>query len=47
LECDAVHALVTEDRGIHVKARLRGIGERDIPFRPPKTGCAACTSPGR
>lgn len=28
LECDAVHALVTEDRGIHVKARLRGIGER-------------------
>ena len=27
LECDAVHALVTEDRGIHAKAR--GVGLRD------------------
>lgn len=27
LECDAVHALVTEDRGIHAKAR--GLGLRD------------------
>lgn len=28
LECDAVHALVTEDRGIHGKARARGLGDR-------------------
>ncbi len=28
LECDAVHALVTEDRGIHAKARARGLGDR-------------------
>lgn len=28
LECDAVHALVTEDKGIHVKARGRGLGNR-------------------
>ncbi|MBK8762002.1 MAG: GNAT family N-acetyltransferase [Sulfuritalea sp.] len=27
LECDAVHALVTEDRGIHAKARI--LGQRD------------------
>lgn len=28
LECDAVHALVTEDRGIHAKARTRGLRDR-------------------
>jgi len=28
LNCDAVHALVTEDRGIHAKARLRGLAHR-------------------
>jgi GNAT superfamily N-acetyltransferase len=28
LECDAVHALVTEDKGIHVKARARGLTDR-------------------
>lgn len=28
LECDAAHALVTEDRGIHDKARARGLGSR-------------------
>lgn len=28
LECDAVHALVTEDRGIHGKARTRGLSDR-------------------
>lgn len=28
LECDAVHALVTEDRGIHAKAKARGLNER-------------------
>jgi len=28
LHCDAVHALVTEDRGIHVKARLRDLAHR-------------------
>lgn len=28
LHCDAVHALVTEDRGIHNKARLRGLAHR-------------------
>ena len=28
LECDAVHALVTEDRGIHAKARTLGLRDR-------------------
>jgi hypothetical protein len=28
LHCDAVHALVTEDKGIHAKARLRGLAHR-------------------
>lgn len=28
LHCDAVHALVTEDRGIHAKARHRGLTSR-------------------
>ena len=28
LECDAAHALVTGDRGIHDKARVRGLGSR-------------------
>lgn len=28
LHCDAVHALITEDRGIHAKARLRGFEQR-------------------
>lgn len=28
LHCDAVHALVTEDRGIHAKARLLGLAHR-------------------
>lgn len=28
LHCDAVHALVTEDRGIHDKARTRGLHDR-------------------
>jgi hypothetical protein len=28
LECDAVHALVTEDRGIHAKAGARNLGDR-------------------
>lgn len=28
LECDAAHALVTEDRGIHAKARTRGLRDR-------------------
>jgi GNAT superfamily N-acetyltransferase len=28
LECDAVHALVTEDRGIHTKAKAKGLNER-------------------
>lgn len=28
LECDAVHALVTEDRGIHSKARARHLNDR-------------------
>jgi GNAT superfamily N-acetyltransferase len=28
LECDAAHALVTEDRGIHDKARARGFSNR-------------------
>jgi GNAT superfamily N-acetyltransferase len=28
LYCDAVHALVTEDKGIHAKARLHGISHR-------------------
>ena len=28
LECDAVHALVTEDRRIHAKARKRGLNRR-------------------
>ncbi|MDR6600219.1 GNAT superfamily N-acetyltransferase [Achromobacter deleyi] len=28
LHCDAVHALVTEDRGIHAKARLHGLAHR-------------------
>jgi GNAT superfamily N-acetyltransferase len=28
LECDAVHALVTEDRGIHAKASARRLGDR-------------------
>ena len=28
IECDAVHALVTEDRGLHGKARARGLSDR-------------------
>lgn len=28
LHCDAVHALVTEDRGIHEKAKVRGLVDR-------------------
>jgi GNAT superfamily N-acetyltransferase len=28
LECDAVHALVTEDRGIHIKAKAKGLSDR-------------------
>ncbi|HWX12872.1 MAG TPA: N-acetyltransferase, partial [Trinickia sp.] len=28
LHCDAVHALVTEDRGIHAKARSHGLAHR-------------------
>nr|WP_315594765.1 GNAT family N-acetyltransferase [uncultured Cupriavidus sp.] len=28
LHCDAVHALITEDRGIHTKARARGLANR-------------------
>lgn len=28
LECDAVHALVTEDRGIHTKAKIKGLDGR-------------------
>jgi GNAT superfamily N-acetyltransferase len=28
LECDAVHALVTEDRGMHAKARAHGLADR-------------------
>lgn len=28
LECDAVHALVTEDRGIHAKARVKDLNDR-------------------
>lgn len=28
LECDAVHALITEDRGIHAKAGARNLGDR-------------------
>lgn len=28
LHCDAVHALVTEDKGIHAKARLHGLAHR-------------------
>lgn len=28
LHCDAVHALVTEDKGIHAKARSRGLAHR-------------------
>lgn len=28
LQCDAVHALVTEDRGIHDKAKARGLVDR-------------------
>jgi GNAT superfamily N-acetyltransferase len=28
LECDAIHVLVTEDRGIHAKARSIGLGDR-------------------
>lgn len=28
LHCDAVHALVTEDKGIHSKARIRGLAHR-------------------
>lgn len=28
LECNAAHALVTEDKGIHAKARLRGLSSR-------------------
>lgn len=28
VHCDAVHALVTEDKGIHAKARLRGLANR-------------------
>lgn len=28
LQCDAVHALVTEDRGIHTKARAKGLNDR-------------------
>lgn len=28
LECDAVHALVTEDRRLHAKARIHGLGDR-------------------
>lgn len=28
LHCDAVHALVTEDKGIHSKAQLRGLAHR-------------------
>jgi hypothetical protein len=28
LHCDAVHALVTEDKGIHAKARIRGLSDR-------------------
>ncbi|RXZ36975.1 GNAT family N-acetyltransferase [Oxalobacteraceae bacterium CAVE-383] len=28
LHCEAAHALVTEDKGIHVKARLRGLAHR-------------------
>lgn len=28
LHCDAVHALITEDRGIHAKARARGLAHR-------------------
>lgn len=28
LHCDAVHALVTEDKGIHAKARAKGLGDR-------------------
>ncbi len=28
LECNAAHALITEDKGIHSKARARGLGER-------------------
>ncbi|WP_244940122.1 GNAT family N-acetyltransferase [Herbaspirillum seropedicae] len=28
LHCEAVHALVTEDKGIHTKARMRGLAHR-------------------
>lgn len=28
LHCEAVHALVTEDKGIHAKARMRGLAHR-------------------
>lgn len=28
LECEAVHALITEDRGIHAKAKARGLANR-------------------
>lgn len=28
IQCDAVHALITEDRGIHEKARMRGLVDR-------------------
>lgn len=28
LECEAVHALITEDKGIHAKARARGLANR-------------------
>lgn len=28
LECDAIHALVTEDKGIHAKARAKGLQDR-------------------
>lgn len=28
LECEATHALVTEDRGLHIKARDRGLAQR-------------------
>lgn len=28
LECNAAHALITEDKGIHAKARLRGLSSR-------------------
>jgi hypothetical protein len=39
LECDAAHALVTEDQGVHNQAKQRAWPSAFTTSRRPKTGC--------